>query len=190
MIVKDIRNKYILCCCMLIFFCSTICSKSFRYNGLKYNIISEDRLECEVTFNGKEYFEEPYATDSVKVGEYAVCDSTTYKVTRIGENAFYGCVNTTDIELPITINSIGASAFQGCVSLETINIPSGVKELADDVFGDCASLTDVTLPRGMEIIGGLKTPDEASEEIEKILAELCQTNSIQYQKRHSAIAAV
>ena len=153
MIVKDIRNKYILCCCMLMFFCSTICSKSFRYNGLKYNIISEDRLECEVTFNGKEYFDEPYTADSVKVGEYAVCDSTTYKVTRIGENAFYGCVNTTDIELPATINSIGASAFQGCVSLETINIPSGVKELADDAFGDCASLTNVTLPRGMEVIG-------------------------------------
>ena len=43
MIVKDIRNKYILCCCTLMFFCSTICSKSFRYNGLKYNIISEDK---------------------------------------------------------------------------------------------------------------------------------------------------
>ena len=69
MIVKDIRNKYILCCCMLMFFCSTICSKSFRYNGLKYNIISEDKLECEVTFNGKEYFDEPYTADSVKVGE-------------------------------------------------------------------------------------------------------------------------
>ena len=45
MIVKDIRNKYILCCCTLMFFCSTICSKSFRYNGLKYNIISEDKLD-------------------------------------------------------------------------------------------------------------------------------------------------
>ena len=82
------KKKKLYAVLALVMMVDSLSARDFRFGGLKYNVISEDRLECEVTFNGKEYLDEPYTADSVKVGEYAVCDSTTYKVTRIGENAF------------------------------------------------------------------------------------------------------
>ena len=147
------KKKKIHAVLALVLMTVSLGARDFRFGGLKYNIMSEKDSTCEVTFNGKEYYDEPYSLDTVVIPEYAFADTCRYKVVRIGENAFYGCVDMVDVDIPQTVSSIGTSAFQGCMSMTSVTIPRNVKMLPDDVFGDCAKLSMVFLPRGVEVIG-------------------------------------
>ena len=76
------------------------------------------------------------------------------KVTAIGDRAFSGCKNLTDITLPESVTSIGNSAFYDCRSLKSITIPKGVSCIGWNTFMGCSSLTSITLPEGLETIQG------------------------------------
>ena len=76
------------------------------------------------------------------------------KVTAIGDSAFRGCENLTDITLPESVTSIGYSAFDNCRSLKSITIPKGVSCIGWNTFMYCSSLTSITLPEGLETIQG------------------------------------
>ena len=47
-----------------------------------------------------------------------------YPVTSIGDYAFSGCENITDITIPEKVTSIGTDVFFGCISLTDINVSS------------------------------------------------------------------
>ena len=68
----------------------------------------------------------------------------------IGDYAFYGLENLTDVVFPKNLGIIGVSAFDG-TGLSTVNIPNRC-EIYDFAFGNCHSLTSVTLPRYIERI--------------------------------------
>jgi hypothetical protein len=61
----------------------------------------------------------------------------------ISEEAFMGCVNMTEFNLPTSITNIGARAFAGCTSIEEIELPENVAALGDEVFYGCSSLRAV-----------------------------------------------
>lgn len=48
-------------------------------------------------------------------------DNTT--VRDIGDNAFSGCSDLTQITIPDTVKTIGTNAFNGCSSLKSIEFP-------------------------------------------------------------------
>ena len=64
-------------------------------------------------------------------------------VTNIGEGAFAGCVDLTDITLPDGITSIGANAFYDCQNLVSITIPSTVTSIDSGAFSDCKRLEKI-----------------------------------------------
>lgn len=93
-------------------------------------------------------------------------------ITRIGANAFGWCwINSTSMQLPDTLVEIGESAFRGCNNLSQILIPDSVTKIEDYAFagtdlvtvvvpdsvisigervlGECFSLVSVKLPAGM-----------------------------------------
>ncbi|MGN0030034.1 MAG: leucine-rich repeat domain-containing protein [Marinilabiliaceae bacterium] len=77
-------------------------------------------------------------------------------VTKIGANAFDGCVNATGITLPESLSEIGNYAFNNCESLSDIRIPANVKSTGICAFEGCAALTGIGLPEGLtEISAGL-----------------------------------
>ena len=65
----------------------------------------------------------------------------TYKVTAIGDNAFWGMNRIEKVTINADITSIGASAFYGCTSLKEIEIPDTVTQIGEYAFGDCPLLT-------------------------------------------------
>ncbi len=96
-------------------------------------------------------------------------------VTKIGKNAFYGCINLDDVKLneglqeivdgafgycralksidiPITVSSIEGGAFCSCSSLESIRLPMGLKKISESMFADCSSLKSITIPSSVENI--------------------------------------
>jgi BspA type Leucine rich repeat region (6 copies) len=74
-------------------------------------------------------------------------------VTRIAENAFYGCEFLTAVEIPASITSMGQSAFLECSNLAQVNIPDQVKGIEKSTFSSCSNLKEIILPIGVNKIG-------------------------------------
>ena len=96
--------------------------------------------------------------------------------TVIPEEAFYNCVNITNVTLNNGIETIGANAFKNCTALQSMSLPSSVAEVGsyafygcgnmasitlsnltkinDYMFYNCSALTGVTLPETLTEIGG------------------------------------
>lgn len=74
-------------------------------------------------------------------------------VTSIGDKAFSGCTQLTNIVLPGSLKSIGIGSFSYCNSLTTITIPDSVTSIGASAFGDCSALTSITIPENVIFIG-------------------------------------
>lgn len=76
-----------------------------------------------------------------------------YRVSKIGEFAFYNCTSLTSVVIPDTVTSIGKYAFKKCESLTSIELPDGVTFVGEYTFADCASLTNAVFPDSVSVIG-------------------------------------
>ena len=63
-------------------------------------------------------------------------DGIDYTVVGIGDNAFYGCNQLVDVDVPETVISIGASAFSKCTSLSSISLPDGLVSIGAKAFSN------------------------------------------------------
>lgn len=67
-------------------------------------------------------------------------------VTKIGRNAFYGCLGLTSITLQNGVREIGENAFCGCYGLKTIILPTSLKTIGDFAFNECSALEEINIP--------------------------------------------
>ncbi len=77
----------------------------------------------------------------------------TYKVTTIGDKAFFYCQSLTSITIPSNVTTIEDDAFYYCKSLANIKIPSSVTTIGNGAFYNCTSLTSITIPSDVTTIG-------------------------------------
>ena len=68
-------------------------------------------------------------------------------ITRIGNNAFYDCLNLQEAVLTDSVTSIGDMAFYGCFRIE-LRFPKGLTDIGVYAFYDC-KLTEIDLPDGL-----------------------------------------
>jgi len=71
----------------------------------------------------------------------------------IGNRAFYGCKDLTNITIPDSVTSIDSYAFYNCSSLTSITIPDSVTSIGSDAFYNCSSLTSVTIGYSVTSMG-------------------------------------
>ena len=69
----------------------------------------------------------------------------------IGDNAFVGCYELTDIVIPKTVTSIGDSAFYRCTNLTNITIPENVTSIGNLAFD--STKWKANLPKGEIYLG-------------------------------------
>lgn len=72
------------------------------------------------------------------------------QIVSIGDRAFYGCSNLTDVDLTwgggySAVEYIGASAFKDCSSLNDIFFASETDEIGPHAFWNCTSIRDINL---------------------------------------------
>ena len=65
-------------------------------------------------------------------------------VEKIGDVAFGGCYNLTEIKLPEKLRSIGKAAFIGCKALTSVELPDLLNSVGQYAFYDCSSLESVS----------------------------------------------
>lgn len=74
-------------------------------------------------------------------------------VTAIGDGAFSGCTNLTNVNIPNTVTSIGDRAFNDCKSLLECGIPDSVTSIGVAAFSGCVQMHYISLPNNLESLG-------------------------------------
>ena len=122
----------------------------FYVNGIYYKKTSNNTVE--VTY--KDILVANYS-GSVTIPSTIKVNNVTYKVTAIGDAAFYMCTGLTNVSMPNTITSINAMAFEKCSGLKNVIIPNSVTTLGIDAFSSCTGLTMVVIPNSVITIDDL-----------------------------------
>ena len=73
-------------------------------------------------------------------------------VTKIMGNAFIGCKNLVEVNLPDTITTIYQQAFSGCRSLTEIELPKSLVTIGNEAFSGC-SFSEIIIPTSVKTIG-------------------------------------
>ncbi len=73
-------------------------------------------------------------------------------VTKIGDNAFKGCMGIKTIKAP-KLESVGSHSFEGCTALEALELPM-IKTIGEKAFENANALTSLSLGKSLESIVG------------------------------------
>lgn len=96
--------------------CIPVFSYDFIINGIAYNIISDEKMTVEITEPDDSY------TGNIIIPENVRYNGKDYKVTRIGDWAFFFCDELNSITIPESISEIGKEVMTGCENLYSINV--------------------------------------------------------------------
>lgn len=126
-------------------------AKAYDINvdGICYDFTSDSTVS--VTYYNRGINEEYQG--NIVIPTYISNKGKKYRVTAIGENAFFFSYYLESVVIPLSIITIGADAFYKCGNLENVVIPYGVKELSQGVFGHCGSMKSITIPSSVTTIG-------------------------------------
>lgn len=133
---------------LLVAWCCTMgaWAYDFEADGIFYAVGSTTEATATVVFG-----DAPYSGEVI-IPSTVTHEGTTYRVTSIGEYAFYDCSNLASITLPESLTSIGEHAFSFCSSLTSIVIPEGVTSIGENAFTSCSSLASIVIPDGVTTI--------------------------------------
>ena len=132
---------------------TTATAHDFEVDGIFYNYNGEGTVE--VTCQGDSYdaYADEYTGDVVIPSSVRYCE-TEYRVTSIGEYAFWDCSGLKSVTIPNSVTQIGKSAFSGCSGLTSVTIPNSVNTIDHRAFWCCSGLTSVTIPKSVTYISG------------------------------------
>ena len=105
-------------------------------NGIYYRL-NENKLTAKVIMNGS-------SESDIDIPEIVKFNGVSYRVTSIGEYAFYRCDSQSKITIHNGVENIESSAFHVCSSLNSIVIPDSVTSIGLLAFCYCISLTSIT----------------------------------------------
>ena len=116
-------------------------------NGVYY-ILSSDN-QATITHDDK--YSSSYS-GFVTIPMTITYNGRTYRVTCIGDKAFYECKDLASVSIPTSVRAIAGQAFQGCSGLTSITIPTSVETIGYAAFSSCSGLNSVNIPSSVTSI--------------------------------------
>ena len=96
----------------------------YKYDNLYYNITDLTNMAAEVTYEYQDENNYNSLPAVVTIPETVNLYGDEYRITGIGENAFYGCNRLTQVTIPKSVTNIGENAFAYCNALKEIKVES------------------------------------------------------------------
>ena len=146
---KMTRNSMTKFCVSALLMMSSLFQVSaadFESNGICYNYIGDDEVEV-TSRDTDEYAGEVFIPSTV------VNDGVTYRVTRIGNRAFYNCDDMTLVDIPEGITTIGENAFAYSSNLQNVELPNSLVSIERYGFYGCTAFTTFHVPRNLAKFG-------------------------------------
>lgn len=126
-------RKFLL---LLVALLISVGANAFYYNNL-YFYPSGDG--CELRGYNPNYIVP--SSVNLHIPSYAYDDKgNAYKVNRIANDAFKGCIEIEQLFIPATVEVIGAGAFSSCINLKACDLYPTTKEIGNRAFFGCLSL--------------------------------------------------
>ncbi|MDA7667651.1 leucine-rich repeat domain-containing protein [bacterium] len=88
-------------------------------------------------------------------------------VVKIGESAFFGCHELTEVVIGNSVTLIDGFAFFGCRGLQTVTVGDNVSTIGTRAFNSCSALIHITLGKKVALIEA--SAFERSSRIEKVI---------------------
>ena len=141
----------------IVVLCASLSASAYDFvaDGLYYTILSEEDRTVAVVGPRN-------VSGDLEIPRKVICNSKTYTVTRIGDEAFDYNKRLTSVTIPNSVTSIGDNAFEFCSGLISVTIGNSVTSIGNYAFGYCSSLTSVTIPNSVTSIGGYAFNDCSS----------------------------
>ena len=116
-----------------------------KVDGIYYDLNNDDKT-ASVTYMGLYTSDNKDAyVGNIIIPESITYSGTTYSVTSIGDNAFWGCSGLTSVTIPNSVSYIGYGAFSDCSGLTSVTIPNSITSIGNSAFYGCSGLTSVTV---------------------------------------------
>lgn len=126
------------------------CIKTAEGVDMWFSITSEEEKTCQV--KPRQAISE-LTEGQIGIPSEVTNEGVTYRVTSIGDSAFYNCNHLTSVVISYTVTTIGKGAFKNCSSLTSLLVGSGLEIIGDDAFYGCTGLTSITIPYSVTHIG-------------------------------------
>lgn len=98
-----------------------------------------------------------YSLDKTELMYVPVSVSGKYtipsNVTTVGEGAFEGCINITELVIPANVITIGKNAFKDCTGIKAIVLGGGLKTIEESAFINCTGISNIAFPQNVKLIG-------------------------------------
>ena len=122
----------------------------FTVDGIYYDIIDEAGADdsygtVQVVARYSYTYEDSQYTGKVTIPENVTKDDKTYRVVKIGKEAFFAS-SVSEVILPESITTIDNYAFYSCQELKSFVFPAKVSNVGVCAFAMCTALQEVTFP--------------------------------------------
>lgn len=127
----------------------TLCANAYdvKIDGIFYNLSGS---EASVTYDNRGVGD---YSGQVSIPASITYQGKSYRVTSIGDDAFFACYKLTSVHIPGSVKKIGSGSFASCTGLSRINLPANLTEIGFRGFADCSALTSVDLPGSLTQVG-------------------------------------
>ena len=117
-------------------------AEEVEIDGINYELVAKIKEATVIKKSNGEY------SGKVVIPESVEHEGTAYRVSSIGDYAFWGCSGLTSITIPNSVTSIGGYAFAACSGLTSIAIPNSVTNIGWAPFAGCKGLTKINVSEG------------------------------------------
>ena len=125
-------------------------------DGIKYRIIDKTpdggtvKLGADLGWSNPSV---PKDIEAFTIPETIVHEGKTYKVIKIGRNAFMDCKKLKEIVVPEGIDELEEGAFRRASAVESVELPRSLVKIGPSAFSMCEKLSKINLSDNIKIIG-------------------------------------
>ena len=119
----------------------------------EYKVNEADNTATITKFLGPDGSAKSTGSYDIKIPEKIHEKSCDYTVTVIGNRAFYGCADLTEVTIPQSVTSIGERAFAACRKLNSLTINDAAASIGSRAFTECPLATKLSLGKKITTIG-------------------------------------